>query len=72
MQITLDTDASMWYYIKADRRPYPEGYRSGHNEAVLKTVWAQVHMGSNPIPSAKVAAILVSELRRLYLPSYGI
>ena len=53
MQITLDTDVSMWYYIKADRRPYPEGYRSGHNEAVLKTVWAQVHMGSNPIPSAK-------------------
>ena len=30
-----------------------EGYRSGHNEAVLKTVWAQAHKGSNPFPSAK-------------------
>ena len=29
-----------------------EGYRSGHNEAVLKTVWAQAHKGSNPFPSA--------------------
>ncbi len=30
-----------------------EGYRSGHNEAVLKTVWEQSHKGSNPFPSAK-------------------
>ena len=30
-----------------------EGYRSGHNEAVLKTVWAHAHVGSNPTPSAK-------------------
>ena len=30
-----------------------ECYRSGHNEAVLKTVWAQVHGGSNPSHSAK-------------------
>ena len=29
-----------------------ERYRSGHNEAVLKTVWGQLHMGSNPILSA--------------------
>ena len=29
-----------------------ERYRSGHNEAVLKTVWGQPHMGSNPILSA--------------------
>ena len=29
-----------------------EGYRSGHNEAVLKTVWEQSHVGSNPTPSA--------------------
>ena len=29
-----------------------EGYRSGHNEAVLKTVWEQSHKGSNPFPSA--------------------
>ena len=30
-----------------------ESYRSGHNEAVLKTVWEQSHVGSNPTPSAK-------------------
>ena len=30
-----------------------EGYRSGHNEAVLKTVWACAHVGSNPTPSAR-------------------
>ncbi len=31
---------------------FAEGYRSGHNGAVLKTVRAQVHGGSNPSPSA--------------------
>ena len=30
-----------------------EMYRSGHNEAVLKTVWAHAHEGSNPSLSAK-------------------
>ena len=30
-----------------------EAYRSGHNEAVLKTVWVQAHGGSNPSASAK-------------------
>ena len=29
-----------------------EAYRSGHNEAVLKTVWVQAHRGSNPFASA--------------------
>ena len=29
-----------------------ERYRSGHNEAVLKTVCPRGHMGSNPILSA--------------------
>ena len=29
-----------------------EVYRSGHNEAVLKTVWVQAHGGSNPSASA--------------------
>ena len=29
-----------------------ERYRSGHNEAVLKTVCLHGHMGSNPILSA--------------------
>ena len=31
---------------------YKERYRSGHNEAVLKTVCPQGRMGSNPILSA--------------------
>ena len=30
-----------------------EGYRSGHNGAVLKTVRRKRHVGSNPTPSAK-------------------
>ena len=34
-----------------------ESYRSGHNEAVLKTVWVQAHGGSNPSLSAKKQAI---------------
>ena len=32
---------------------HSEGYRSGHNEAVLKTVCLYGHVGSNPTPSAK-------------------
>ena len=36
-----------------------EGYRSGHNEAVLKTVWEQSHVGSNPTPSAIAKALLL-------------
>ena len=32
-----------------------EGYRSGHNEAVLKTVCPLGHVGSNPTPSANKA-----------------
>ena len=31
---------------------HTEGYRSGHNEAGLKTVWVHAHVGSNPTPSA--------------------
>ena len=34
-----------------------ESYRSGHNEAVLKTVWVQAHGGSNPSLSAKTSLI---------------
>ena len=36
---------------------YQEGYRSGHNGAVLKTVRGQPHKGSNPLPSAKLCQI---------------
>lgn len=35
------------------RSKFMEAYRSGHNEAVMKTVWAQAHGGSNPSASAK-------------------
>ena len=31
-----------------------EGYRSGHNGAVLKTVRVKAHVGSNPTPSANI------------------
>ncbi len=34
---------------------YTEGYRSGHNGAVLKTVRVKAHAGSNPAPSAIIA-----------------
>ncbi len=45
----------IWYYnIVAGTKSGDsvERYRSGHNEAVLKTVWGKPHMGSNPILSA--------------------
>ena len=31
---------------------FTQRYRSGHNEAVLKTVWVHAHVGSNPTLSA--------------------
>ena len=36
-----------------------EGYRSGHNGAVLKTVRVKAHAGSNPAPSAMINAEFV-------------
>ena len=36
-----------------------EVYRSGHNEAVLKTVWVHAHGGSNPSTSAKQQSLPV-------------
>ena len=36
---------------------FAEAYRSGHNEAVLKTVWVQAHGGSNPSASAIIEAM---------------
>ena len=40
---------------------FMESYRSGHNEAVLKTVWVQAHGGSNPSLSAnKIRHLLMS------------
>ena len=33
-----------------------QAYRSGHNEAVLKTVWVKAHGGSNPSACAKAKA----------------
>ena len=37
-----------WRTLKSDM----ERYRSGHNEAVLKTVCPQGRVGSNPTPCA--------------------
>ena len=39
--------------LDRERKNDTERYRSGHNEAVLKTVCPNGHMGSNPILSAK-------------------
>ena len=39
--------------LRRERKNDTERYRSGHNEAVLKTVCPNGHMGSNPILSAK-------------------
>ena len=36
-----------------------ESYRSGHNEAVLKTVWEQSRVGSNPTLSATDRQVLM-------------
>ena len=44
--------------ISAKAVSYTEGYRSGHNEAVLKTVWAHAHKGSNPFPSANQSLVM--------------
>ena len=50
---------------------FTEGYRSGHNEAVLKTVWEQSHVGSNPTPSARKRQASTETCRfQLYSP-YG-
>ena len=43
-----------------------ERYRSGHNEAVLKTVCPQGHMGSNPI----LSAWRLSQLKRIRKNSF--
>ena len=46
---------------------YTEGYRSGHNGAVLKTVRAKVHAGSNPAPSAIKESSFVYQRQRSFL-----
>ena len=38
-------------------------YRSGHNEAVLKTVWVKAHGGSNPSSCAKALTLCQGFLR---------
>ena len=41
------------YNLRLETWTYLEEYRSGHNEAVLKTVCPQGHGGSNPSSSAE-------------------
>ena len=43
---------------KGNKSAYTERYRSGHNEAVLKTVCPQGRVGSNPTLSAVLNYIL--------------
>ena len=40
---------------------FMQAYRSGHNEAVLKTVWAQAHGGSNPSACAIQKALSLAD-----------
>ena len=47
-----------------------EGYRSGHNGAVLKTVRGKLHAGSNPAPSAK-AKILSTNVGGIFALYYS-
>ena len=46
---------------------HSERYRSGHNEAVLKTVWGKPHKGSNPFLSAKKEVTFVYQKLLLFL-----
>ena len=41
------------YNVRLTAQTYLEEYRSGHNEAVLKTVCPQGHGGSNPSSSVQ-------------------
>ena len=41
-------------------------YRSGHNEAVLKTVWVKAHGGSNPSACAKKSTSFDKKLVDFY------
>ena len=50
-----------------------EAYRSGHNEAVLKTVWVQAHGGSNPSASATATTrLLVATEKSTFACSFSI
>ena len=53
----LTIAACMWYYKTVGQgsaaKQNMQGYRSGHNEAVLKTVCPQGRVGSNPTPCAR-------------------
>ena len=49
-----------------------EGYRSGHNGAVLKTVRGKPHAGSNPAPSAiKETSFVYQKDKRGFLVFIG-
>ena len=47
-----------------------ERYRSGHNEAVLKTVCPQGRVGSNPTLSARGQELNTERIPRNYIDSY--
>ena len=54
IQKVIDRCLFGWYNNLASckKTTNTEAYRSGHNEAVLKTVWVKAHGGSNPSASA--------------------
>ena len=51
--VFIDNNAVFCYNRQQKTNKSLQEYRSGHNEAVLKTVWVQAHGGSNPSASAK-------------------
>ena len=58
------------FFVSFDVEIDTEGYRSGHNGADSKSVWAQAHVGSNPTPSANFCK-KVSISPGTFLPLHG-
>ena len=59
IQKVIDRSLFGWYNNLVSckkKQQNTEAYRSGHNEAVLKTVWVKAHGGSNPSASAILKA----------------
>ena len=54
-------------FLRKSYQKYTEAYRSGHNGAVLKTVWVKAHGGSNPSASAIKNGTLKAGVNREFM-----
>ena len=66
MKFPVDKRKKCWYHTKCADEETTNGadlerYRSGHNEAVLKTVCPQGRVGSNPTLSALEKELLFEQ-----------